>query len=198
MRLIAILFLVPFTAFANPGVKAGTDIGKNKVKKHYQVTWSKDAETTQVASVTEFKKPVKEEYFRQECFISVKGTKRFSNCVTRKVSAAEVAVQSVPRGVDIVASVPARSSVSTVRPLSQNTRLMFHAGYGPTGLKVSETNNATSVKEDRGVILGIGLSQHVGYGLNLGVSIFSNESIMATIGVDLQPQGFKDAASALK
>lgn len=175
-----------FPALANPGVKKDTDIGKAKVVRHSQVTYDKGEGTTQVVTVTVFDRARAEEHYRQECVVSVQGRKRYSTCKTVKLAATTATPTPAPATPPVATLRQPYSGAQCKPEVSQDNRLMFHAGVGPTGLSTNEGPNGTEVKQERGVVLGLGYSRHLGKGLNLGVSVYSNSMVMGTVGVDLQ------------
>jgi hypothetical protein len=178
MRFLLSILLLPSIAYANPGVTKNTDVGKNKVKRHHQVTWTCEdsSGTCKTARVEEFAKPVANQRYRQVCDVVVRDNKRYMSCTTIKqgdgVASASTGDNKKPADL-----------VQSWQPAGPN-RFSLHVGYGPTGLKTTESADRTKVKEDMGVIIGAGYSRVVYKNLSLGVSIYSNKTITGTLGVD--------------
>jgi hypothetical protein len=175
-----ILFSVPFSAaLANPGVTKNTDVGKNKVKRHHQVTWTCEdgSGTCKTASVEEFAKPVADQRYRQMCDVVVRGNKRYMSCTTVKAGGETVASTTQTRKDNKT------ETVQSWQPAGPN-RFSLHVGRGPTGLKTDETADRTKVKEDMDVVIGAGYSRVVYKNLSLGVSIYSNKTVTGSLGFD--------------
>lgn len=179
MRFLLPLLLLPSLAYANPGVTKNTDIGKNKVKRHHQVTWTCDDNTgtCSTARFEEFQKPMKDERYRQICDVVVRENKRYMSCTTTNVAV-------VAAGDSTTSKKPKQDqTIELWRPASPN-RISLHVGRGPSGLKYKESNDYTEVKEDMSLVLGVGYSRVIYNNLSLGVSIYTNKSVMGTLGFD--------------
>jgi len=180
MRFLLSILLLPSIAYANPGVIKNTDVGKNKVKRHHQVTWTceDNSGTCKIARVEEFAKPVANQRYRQVCDVVVRDNKRYMSCTTIKQGDGP----SVVAGNTPDKKKPS-DSVQSWQPAGPN-RFSLHVGYGPTGLKTTETADRTKVKEDMDVVIGAGYSRVVYKNLSLGVSIYSNKTVTGSLGFD--------------
>jgi len=175
MKVLIVLsmFFIGVTAYANPGVKKNTDIGKRKVESHSQVTRCEgDGCTTN--SVTRFDKDLsngKKAIYFGECNYSEEGGKRYEHCkLSKEKKKAKVKVKTVVK--------------EKVVDTTKNNRVQLHVGYGPDGLEVNETNNDTTVKEKRKAIFGLQYTRRLNQDFNIGVSAFTNKSVTATFGID--------------
>jgi len=166
------MFCFGSLAYANPEVTKGTDIGKRKVKQHYQVTKC-DGDDCTINAVTHFsKKDMKKKFSYGECvFLEEKGM-RVSRCYT---STKKKEVE--PRIVRI-------TTFKEVTKKAKKNRLYIHAGFGPTGLKQSSDNNTTAVKEDMDLVGGLGYTRLLNETYSAGATIFTNKTTVLSLGFD--------------
>jgi hypothetical protein len=183
MRILLSLLLLPGLAYANPGVTKNTDIGRNKVKRHHQVTWTCEDSTgtCSTARFEEFENPMKDERYRQICDVVVRDNRRYMSCTTTKATASNTEDGSQNnKGTSKDTGV---ATARTWKPSGPN-RLSLHVGWGPTGLEYDEKGEYTKVKEDMNLVLGVGYSRVVYKNMSLGVSIYTNKTMTGTVGFD--------------
>lgn len=185
--LIASLFLFSSVALANPGVKKDTDIGKRKSKKHYQVTRCVE-DKCEVYEVTEFdRKAEMNGQYSAQCFFIIEDKKRFMAC-NKDVKPQEpkvVMVKSEPIVVEKIVVKTVEKKVVVEKQIEpKKNRLIGKVGYGTRGIEYDNNSAGTKVKEDKGIVLGLGLDRRVTKQMSLGVEIYTNKQVGVTAGFD--------------
>lgn len=173
-------FFISSVALANPSVYKNTDVSKRKAKEHYQVTRCVEGKC-EVYEVTEFDKSIKMDgVYSRQCLFIVEDKKRFMAC-NREPQKPKVVTERV----EVPVIQERKVFVDRVHTIqNKKNRFSLHLGGGPNGLSREETNEKTSVSENREPVFGFGYSRLVSDRASFGVNVFNNTSGFLTVGLD--------------
>ena len=171
-RLLFLSLLFSSVSYGNPSVTKGTDIKIRKVLSHHQVTSCRNDDYCKINSVTSFdRKDHPKIGYYGECTYSEEAGKRYTEC---KISS----VKKTP-----VIKVVHKRVFKIIKKAKKN-RVQLHVAHGPNGLKKSEDNNKTSIKERLYFFVGLQYTRLLNDRFSIGATIFTNKSASVTMGVD--------------
>ena len=171
LLIVASMFVFGSLAIANPGVKENTDIGKREVSSHHQVTRCAEGEC-KINTVTRFKKQeiMLQGVYYGECSYSEQKGIRVSECRIKDTK---------PK-----AKIKIKVKIKKVRVrVYKKNRIQVHIAHGPNGLRKSEDNNKTSVKEKLTYFEGLQYTRLLNNTFSIGATVFTNKSASVTMGL---------------